>query len=116
MKSLNLLSQQRQKAPSLVCVHSHERSYPPVWTEQEMDEFCRIEMILQHAELEFGASDEGDPWCALCDAITGAVLAHFARIDGTYVGDWAGLRRARRTDQLREALEQFRKSAVNMIR
>ena len=36
-------------------------------------------------ETESGVSDEGEPWFVLCHAESADVIAHFARIGGTYI-------------------------------
>jgi hypothetical protein len=36
-------------------------------------------------ESECGLTDECDPWFVYCDAESGDVLVHFARVDGSYV-------------------------------
>jgi hypothetical protein len=37
------------------------------------------------ADTDHGVTDQGDPWFVFCDAATGDVFAHFARIEGRYV-------------------------------
>ena len=37
-------------------------------------------------DVDLGVTDEGDPWFVFCDAESGDVVAHFARIGGTYLG------------------------------
>jgi hypothetical protein len=58
------------------------------WTRPER---CAL-AALQSAgvELVHGVSDEGDPWCVVYHRSSNRVLAHFARIDGWYVGCWGG--------------------------
>jgi len=36
-------------------------------------------------ESEHGLTDEGDPWYVFCDAESGEVIVHFARIGENYV-------------------------------
>jgi len=36
-------------------------------------------------EIDGGVTDEGEPWFVCCDARTGEVFAHFARINGKYI-------------------------------
>jgi hypothetical protein len=38
-----------------------------------------------HAETECGMTDEGEPWLVFCDADTGEVLCHLARLGNKYV-------------------------------
>jgi hypothetical protein len=58
-------------------------------------------------EIETGVTDEGDPWAVFCCPESGAVLAHFARIDGTYIVDWRQLSRPLRANGMREILGRF---------
>ncbi|BBK31705.1 hemolysin type calcium-binding protein [Stella humosa] len=59
------------------------------WTEQEKAELYRAASLLGARGLpfdsEFGTTDDGDPWFLFIGRGTGEVLAHFARIDGTFV-------------------------------
>ena len=58
------------------------------WTHQEL---CEIERIraecapLPGFELECAHTDEGDPWCIVCDREGDLVVLHIARIDSRYV-------------------------------
>jgi hypothetical protein len=83
------------------------------WTQLELAEFRHIGSLIRkvgaRAAIDYGLSDEGDPWCVIC--VDENVVAHFARIDGTYVGSWNGLTRARRDPQLRILVEQFSRAA-----
>ena len=64
-------------------------SVRPDWSRQERAEIFRYVEILGRqgvlVEVGSGASDEGDPWFALEDTVTGEVLIHIARIDGEFV-------------------------------
>jgi hypothetical protein len=88
------------------------------WFESELLEFDRLQLLLRNAgvasEVERGLGDLGDPWCVVCCAKSGEVLAHFARIDGRYVTDWPGLSRAVRTVQLGAAIERFLQTALRI--
>jgi hypothetical protein len=81
------------------------------WGEERLRELCRLRAVLERAgiksELELGLSDEGDPWCVFYRPRVDRVLAHFALIDGEYIGDWPGLRRVVRSNQLGDVIEQF---------
>lgn len=59
------------------------------WTNQDKAELYRVEAALCQAGLpvdtEQGITDEGDPWFVFCHSRTGDVIAHFARMDGTYL-------------------------------
>jgi len=76
------------------------------WTEQEVIELRRVQSALQRAgvvtDTNFGLSDEGDPWCVICRMGSPEVLAHFARIDGSYVGYWEGVNYGRSGDNLHD--------------
>jgi hypothetical protein len=91
-------------------VFSHNRALIP-WADQEIEEFHRLEIVLRRAgvnsEFEHNCADEGDPWCVVCRQGSGAVLAHFARIDDIYIADWVGLSQVLRANQLREAIDRF---------
>jgi hypothetical protein len=71
------------------------RICPADWSDYELSELGRVERVLQLADLAIeiscGLSDEGDPWCVISRIGSSKVLAHFARIDGTYLGHWKGL-------------------------
>jgi hypothetical protein len=58
------------------------------WSNQELAHFHRLVAVLSNGgisvETDCGVSDEGEPWLAFCDADSGEVFAHFARISGTY--------------------------------
>jgi hypothetical protein len=57
------------------------------WSTQELASFCRVSNALCEAgfvvETDSGTTDEGEPWFVFCDARSGEVVAHFARISGT---------------------------------
>ncbi len=56
------------------------------WSQQELREINRIRAVCGNElrlELVFGESDEGDPWCIVCDHEH--VVLHIARIDRSYV-------------------------------
>jgi len=62
---------------------------PQPWTNDELAELYRVVEILGRAglsvETDMGMSDEGDPWFVFCRRDTGDVIAHFARIAGSFV-------------------------------
>jgi hypothetical protein len=90
------------------------RVCPADWSEQEVSELRRIARVLQRAglatEISYGLSDEGDPWCVICQMGSITVLAHFARIDGSYVGYWEDSGSKRSGDRLRLVADQFLRS------
>jgi hypothetical protein len=59
------------------------------WSRQEVSHFRRAVNALWGAglslETDSGVTDEGDPWFVFCDAESGEVFVHFARLNGTYV-------------------------------
>jgi hypothetical protein len=59
------------------------------WSKRELAHFQRAANILLNAgmavETDTGVSDEGDPWFVFCDADSGDVFAHFAKLHGTFV-------------------------------
>jgi hypothetical protein len=81
------------------------------WTEQEVIELRRVQCALERwgiaTDTSFGLSDEGDPWCVICRMGSTEVLAHFARIDATYVGYWEGLNYGRSGDSLHDVSDRF---------
>ena len=91
------------------------RICPADWSDQELNELRRVERVLQLADLAIeincGLSDEGDPWCVISRRGSNKVLAHFARIDGTYVGQWEeGFHGIRRSDCLHDLSDRFLRS------
>ncbi len=61
---------------------------PRGWTTQELAELTRVRDILARSGLAIdtdqGVTDEGDPWFVFTRSDCGEVIAHFARIAGTY--------------------------------
>ena len=55
-------------------------------------------------ELEGGHTDEGDPWCVVCNQEDEGVILHIARIDGRYVIIWPGEPRVQRTSSIAAAV------------
>jgi hypothetical protein len=59
------------------------------WSEQELAHFRHAVNLLWDAGLSFetdtGLTDEGEPWFVFCDAQSGEVAAHFAKISGKFV-------------------------------
>jgi len=81
------------------------------WSNSERAEIHGVLRFLieagQPAELDEGVSDEGDPWCAFCDAETGDVKIHVARIDSVYVVHAAMLREPITGRSIRQCAERF---------
>jgi hypothetical protein len=90
------------------------------WTESETKELAHTETRLQLAglrvELDVGVSDEGDPWCVVCRRGGNEVLAHFARIDGSYIGHWRGGACVQKSVHLNAVTEQFLNSYPCVMR
>ena len=81
------------------------------WSNQELAEFYRVESSLVQAGLlvdtDRGITDENEPWFVFCNADSGEVIIHFARIDGAYVaasGAFDGVLRGRDFRSVVEAL------------
>jgi hypothetical protein len=59
------------------------------WSKHELALFHRAVGLLWEAglsvETDGGITDEGEPWFVFCDPDSSDVIAHFARIGGTYV-------------------------------
>jgi hypothetical protein len=57
------------------------------WSYREHREIDRIRVAcVEHPnlQLEFGQTDEGDPWCIVYDHARDRVISHIARIDRCY--------------------------------
>jgi hypothetical protein len=81
------------------------------WSPQEIAEFYRVENSLARAgisvSIDRGLSDEDDPWFIFCNAETGDVIIHFARIDGLYVVASAAIDRCMRGADFRSLIESL---------
>jgi hypothetical protein len=59
------------------------------WSKLELTHFYGAVSALVRVgiavELDGGLTDEGEPWLVCCDADSGEVLVHFARINGKYI-------------------------------
>ena len=58
------------------------------WSDREHSQIDRIRLACVEypdLKLEFGQTDEGDPWCIVYDHPHDRVIAHIARIDRHYV-------------------------------
>ena len=97
----------RESSPGKMFV----RICPADWSDQDLGELRRIERVLQLTDLAIeiscGLSDEGDPWCVISRIGSSKVLAHFARIDGTYLGHWEGFSGAPSSDCLNDLTDHF---------
>jgi hypothetical protein len=62
------------------------RAHRRDWSRQELALFHDAANLLREVvEIDRGLTDEGDPWLVFCDADSGEVLAHFARIGGQQI-------------------------------
>lgn len=62
---------------------------PTGWSARELALFSRAAKLLSSGgpriETEHGVTDEGEPWLVLCDAQSGDVCGHFAKMRQKYV-------------------------------
>lgn len=63
---------------------------PTGWSTYELELFGRAAELLCSCrgfcvETDYGLTDEGEPWLVLCDADSGDVFGHFARLDDGYI-------------------------------
>jgi hypothetical protein len=65
------------------------RAHRQGWSKHELAQFRRATSLLREAglliETDSGLTDEADPWFVFCDAGSGEVLAHFAKMGGKNV-------------------------------
>ena len=62
------------------------RAHRRGWSRHELALFHDAASLLpETVETDRGVTDEGDPWLVFCDADSGEVLAHFARIGGQHI-------------------------------
>jgi hypothetical protein len=62
------------------------RTHRRDWSPHELALFSDAANLLpETAETDRGVTDEGDPWLVFCDADSGEVFAHFARIGGQHI-------------------------------
>jgi hypothetical protein len=65
------------------------RAHRQGWTKYELAQFRRATNLLWASGLSIetasGLTDEGEPWFVFCDANSGEVLAHFAKVSGKNV-------------------------------
>ncbi|SDG14682.1 hypothetical protein SAMN05216241_10610 [Limimonas halophila] len=84
---------------------------PRDWRNQEIAEFHRAVDALSRAgfqvETDRGLTDEGEPWFVFVRPDSEEVIAHFARLDGTFIADAGLLDSPVRANDLREALNRI---------
>ena len=81
------------------------------WTEQEKSELYRASRVLLERGLPFasdgGMSDEDDPWHVLFNPETLDVFAHFAKVDGRFIGYHAAANVVFQSTDLRSLVDQM---------
>ncbi|MEM8988996.1 MAG: LamG-like jellyroll fold domain-containing protein [Pseudomonadota bacterium] len=62
------------------------------WTRSERNDIFHAAYILSQLygeiDIEWGLTDQGDPWACLVDCADGQVVGHFARFDGAVIADF----------------------------
>lgn len=79
------------------------------WTNAERQELGRLDVACRaagHWHLEFGRTDEGDPWVTVYDQQDQTVVVHVARIDRRYIAVGPDERRLTWTATLRAAINR----------
>jgi hypothetical protein len=81
------------------------------WAKSDLAQLHRAADVLRHfgchLETDGGMTDEGEPWFAFCDAASDDVVAHFARISGTYIVSAPFLKGSLRALALPDLIERF---------
>jgi hypothetical protein len=81
------------------------------WAKDDLAQLNRAADVLRHSgcplETDGGITDEGEPWFAFCHAASGDVVAHFARISGTYIVSAPFLQGSLRALALPDLIERF---------
>jgi len=84
---------------------------PSDWSTQELALFYRAARSLSSeercVETDHGLTDEGEPWLVFCDAESGDVLGHFARMNEEYFASIPFTRYALRGWELPDLLSRF---------
>ena len=97
----------RETVVRLVDLRGHRRD----WTKDDLARLNRAAGALRYLghsfETDRGMSDEGEPWFVICHAESGEAVAHFARINGTYVASASFLRSSLRARALPDLIERF---------
>ena len=81
------------------------------WSNHELAQFHRMIAILCDVgfafETDSGVADDGAPWLVFCDADSGEMFAHFARIGGEYVVCAPCLNQSLTGATLRQLVDRF---------
>lgn len=84
---------------------------PSGWSTQELTLFYRAAGSLSSEELcvetDQGLTDEGEPWLVFCDAESGDIIGHFARMNEEYFACVPFRRCALRSSELAGLLTRF---------
>ena len=84
---------------------------PSGWSTQELALFYRAARSLSFEELcvetDHGLTDEGEPWLVFCDAESGDIIGHFARMNEEYFACIPFTRYALRGWELPDLLRRF---------
>jgi hypothetical protein len=64
-------------------------AHPTGWSAHELSLFDRAVRVLSSegvcVDIDYGLTDEGEPWLVFCDTESGDVFGHFARVNEEYV-------------------------------
>jgi hypothetical protein len=84
---------------------------PLGWSGHELALFSRAEKLLSSGgiqiETDHGLTDEGEPWLVFCDAESGDICGHFARMREGYVACIPFREPGLRGAELRDVLGRF---------
>lgn len=84
---------------------------PTGWSAHELALFSRASKLLSlgglRVETDYGLTDEGEPWLVFCNAESGDVFGHFARMREEYVACIPFSGRGLRGGELRDVLGRF---------
>jgi len=68
---------------------TNQNVHPQDWSTHELALFARAATLLSSesrcVEIEHGLTDEGEAWLVLCDADSGDVFGHFAKLNEEYI-------------------------------
>ena len=97
----------RENVIRLIDTHIHSRD----WTKDDLSQLHRaagaLHSVGHSLEADGGMTDEGEPWFAICYAESGDIVAHFARIDGSYIACASFLKGSLRARALPDLIERF---------
>jgi hypothetical protein len=78
------------RGPLVVAANRIEDGLPEVraeWSIREQSELQRLQAAYPppYYEMETSATEEGDPWCVVCNSALDRIVVHIARIGCKYV-------------------------------